>query len=49
MMHKREESQEEKLEERVSICDSIWRKIQFTEDKLCLHFALSFSRLVNLS
>lgn len=49
MMHRKEESQEAKLEVRVSIYDSIGRKLQFTEDQLCLPFALSFSHSVNLS
>lgn len=49
MMHKEEESQEAKLDVRVPICDSLWEKLQFTEDQLCLHFALFSSHLVNLS
>lgn len=49
MMHKKEESQEAKLEVHLSICGSIWGKFQFTEDQLCLHFALSFSCIMNLS
>lgn len=49
MMHRKEESQEAKLEVRVSIRDSVRGKFQSTEDQLCLPFALSFSHSVNLS